>query len=308
MRRGRSPRAARGRYGEGMIHAASGSDPGAVGVLGATSLVARPLLPMLLATGRHVVACSRSAASRAVGADAAAGVEWRVPGAAGAAPRPIADWIALCPIWIVPDLVDWLDGLGAKRLVALSSQGLVTKRSSPSRAERESAALIAAAESALEAWAAERGTTLCILRPTMIYDGVHDGNVAAVAAFLRRRGWFPVCGRARGLRQPVHAADVAAACRAALEHPAPARHYAISGGETLPYRSMIERIASARGLTARIVPVPRVAWAVFEPVARMAGLARNLPPGAAVRMNQDLSCDHAAAARDLGFQPRAFMP
>lgn len=276
-------------------------------MLGATSLVGRHLLPLLVETGRRVVACSRSAGSRA-GADAAGEVLWRIPGPDGGPSPPVADWIALCPIWIVPGLVGWLESLGARRLVALSSQSLLTKRRSSSRAEREIAARLATAESALEAWAAARGAMLCIMRPTMIYDGVHDGNVAAVAAFLRRHGWFPVCGQGRGLRQPVHAEDVAAACHAALEHPAPARHYDLSGGETLTYRAMVERIGRSHGLTARVVSVPRAAWALAEPVARLVGLARGLPPGAAARMNQDLSCAHDAAAHDLGFRPRPFTP
>lgn len=291
-----------------MNREAAGSEARVVGVLGATSLVGRSLLPRLVAAGRTVVAFSRSAASPPAGPDPSAGVLWRRPGPDASPSEPIADWIALCPLWIVPGLVGWLDALGARRLVALSSQSLLTKRSSSSRTERETASRLATAEAALEAWAAARDATACILRPTMIYDGVNDGNVAAVAAFLRRRGWFPVCGRGNGLRQPVHADDVAAACHAALEHPAPARRYALSGGESLTFRSMVERIARAHGLAARIVTVPRVAWAIGEPPARMLGLVRGLPPGAAARMNLDLSCDHAEAARDLGFRPRPFVP
>jgi len=242
---------------------------------------------------------------------------WRMIGTAGPPDESpgerITDWIALCPIWAVPEHAAWLESLGIERLVAVSSQSAVTKRASRHAAEREVAARLAAAEAALAAWAAAQGITLCILRATMIYDGIADGNVAAIAAFLQRaplglEGLFPVCGPARGLRQPVHADDVAAACVAALDHPAPAPAYAISGGEVLPYRTMVERIGQARGLPVRTVAIPRAVWRVAEAVARGLGWARGLPPGAAARMNEDLSCDHSAAARDLQFRPRSFRP
>jgi nucleoside-diphosphate-sugar epimerase len=300
-----------------------------VGVLGATSLVGRPLLRRLAAAGRRVVACSRRAAVHAAPDPTLHGspdvVTWRVTGTAGSPDgRPstlpdeqpdehIADWVALCPMWALPEHSAWLESLGVERIVAVSSQSLVTKRSSPHAVEREVAARLATAEAAVVAWAAARGITLCILRTTMIYDGIADGNVAAIAAFLERpplgiRGFFPVCGPAGGLRQPVHADDVAAACGAALDHPAPAPIYAISGGEALPYRTMVERIGQARGCPVRTVAIPRAVWRVAEAVARRLGRARSLPPGAASRMNVDLSCDHGAAARDLQFRPRSFQP
>ena len=299
-------------------------DPGGsgVGVLGATSLVGRHLLTQLAAGGRSVIACSRSAPRAATH-----GVSWRVPvsaaattgsaaattGSAAAAGERIPDWIALCPIWAIPEHVTWLESLGIERLVAVSSQSVITKRSSPHAAEREIAARLAAAEAAVAEWATGRHVGLCILRPTMIYDGVHDGNVAAIASFLARpplglRGFFPVCGPARGLRQPVHADDVAAACLAALDHPAPAAMYAISGGEILGYREMVERIGQARGRPVRIVEIPPAIWRIAECIARRLGRGHGLPAGAAARMNDDLSCDHVAASRDLGFRPRSFLP
>lgn len=281
-------------------------------MLGGTSLVGRHLLPLLTADGRRVVACSRAAGS-ASAPPAADGVSWRRPGGVASRGERIPDWISLCPIWAVPEHRAWLEAVGVRRLVAVSSHSVVTKRASRFTVERDLAARIAAAEATVISWAADRGFTLAILRPTMIYDGVADGNVTAIAEVLDRplfgrTGWFPVCGPADGLRQPVHAADVALACRAAVDHPAPALHYAISGGETLPYRRMIERIAAARRQTPRIVTIPRAAWHVAETVARALGLARRLPPGAATRMNEDLSCGHEAAARDLGFRPRPFQP
>jgi nucleoside-diphosphate-sugar epimerase len=118
-------------------------------------------------------------------------------------------WISLCPLWVTVELLDWLDSAGVEQLAAVSSTSLVTKHRSGDPAERQLAARLARAEEALFNWAERRGVIATVLRPTMIYDGRSDNNVSAIAAWVRRCGWFPLCGSAEGLRQPVHADDVA---------------------------------------------------------------------------------------------------
>jgi len=275
----------------------------AVGVLGATSLVGDALLPLLVAAGRRVIACSRS--PRPAPADGA--VRWTTPGGLPAGDGPVPHWVALCPLWALGEHLGWLADRGVRRLVALSSMSLFTKRHAPAASERRVARRLEEAEAATRDWARAADVTLCLLRPTMIYDGRADGNISAIAEFVRRRGWFPLCGRAAGLRQPVHAADVARACVAALEHPAPREAYALSGGEALPFCDLVRRVCRERGLPERLVSVPPWAWRAALPLARGLGLARSVPVGAGPRMNEDLSCDHAAATADLGFHPRGFL-
>jgi len=273
-----------------------------IGVVGATGLVGRWLLRRLAASGRPVLACSRTG----VGSEA---VDWCRPGGplpAGAPPP--REWIAACPLWATADLAGWLAAEAGGRLVALSSTSLMAKRHSRDAGERRVADRLARAEERLADWAATRGVTLSILRPTMIYDGTHDGNVAAIAACARRCGVVPLCGPARGLRQPVHADDVAAACLAALAHPRPAATYTLSGGEALPFRALVERTCRARGLGPWIVHLPRPLWRGLATLARGVGLAGDLSPAAGDRMNEDLVYDHAAARDELGFRPRPFEP
>lgn len=271
-----------------------------IGVVGATGLVGRWLLRRLAASGRPVLACSRTG----VGSEA---VDWCRPGGplpAGAPPP--REWIAACPLWATADLAGWLAAEAGGRLVALSSTSLMAKRHSRDAGERRVADRLARAEERLADWAATRGVTLSILRPTMIYDGTHDGNVAAIAACARRCGVVPLCGPARGLRQPVHADDVAAACQAALAVDSSQPAYALSGGERLPYGEMVRRIFAWLGRPPRLLSIP------LAPFQAVGLLARRLPGLAALhemglRMNRDLIFDHAPASRDLGFQPRPFV-
>ncbi len=279
--------------------------PRTVGVLGGTSLVGRPLLPLLAAAGWRPLACTR-AAIPPVG-PAEGGWIWCHPGD----PRPggeatVSMWLSLCPLWTLPDHLPWLESLSIRRLVALSSTSLITKRASPDPAERRLAAGLATAEETLRAWSRARGVELCLLRPTLIYDGVRDRNVAAIAAFIRRHGWFPVAGPARGQRQPVHADCVAAACVAAVGRDGLAPAYTLSGGAPLAFCDLVTAIFTACGLPPRIIHVPRPLWALLLPLVRALGIAAGASTGMAARMNEDLGFDHAAAARDLGFRPRPF--
>ena len=276
-----------------------------VGVLGATSLVGEPLLPLLTAAGWRTIACTRATCLPCGPADG--GVSWCHPGDA----RPggetvVATWIALCPLWALPNQLAWLESLSIRRLVALSSTSLITKRESPDPEERRVARVLAATEQTLRAWSVARDVEVCLLQPTMIYDGVRDGNVAAIAAFVRRHGWFPVAGPARGRRQPVHAACVAAACVAAIGRDSLAPAYTLSGGAALPFRELVAAVFAACGLPPRIIHVPRPVWTILLPLARAFGIAEGVSRGMAARMNDDLAFDHADAAHDLGFRPRPF--
>lgn len=277
-----------------------------VGVLGSTSLVGGPLLAQLDAAGWRAIPCSRTLSTSPAGSRSQAVAACHPGDARPGGQSTVATWITLCPLWGVPEWCGWFEQLGIRQLVAISSTSVLTRRHSPDAEERRVAEKLAAAEEAVGAWCGSRGVTLTILRPTLVYDGVTDGTIAAIARFVRRRGWFPVAGPARGLRQPVHAADVAAACVGALTADQAAGCYVLSGGCALPFRELVAEVFTACSLPTRIVTVPRPLWNVALPVARVLGVARGVSAGVAARMNDDLSCDHGPAGRDLGFRPRPF--
>jgi nucleoside-diphosphate-sugar epimerase len=269
-----------------------GLDPGVqVAVLGAGSFVARRLVPLLEATGFRPLTMSA-----------------REPSQATSTAEPLGGAIALCPVWGLVDRIGGLAERRVRRLVAISSTSRFTKANSSVAAERAVADRLAGAEDAVLREGERCGVRVTILRPTLLYDGLHDRNVATIAAFLRRWGWFPLLGAGAGLRQPLHADDLAAACVAALVAEAPAVAYDLSGGETLTYRAMVGRIFEAVGRAPRFVHVPRwVVGATVPWIARLPGF-RGISVAMFERMNESLVFDHAAAARDLGFAPRRFLP
>lgn len=297
-----------------------------IGVLGATSSVGACLLPMLTEAGWRVAAFSR----KAVGLRDDK-VEWRRLASSASSPlmKPVVTrsvhqtattkfpfavegnvlfWVCIVPIWVLPDYFTLLDTQGVKRVVVVSSTSRFTKDDSTDLEEQAIALRIADAEARVREWAESRDVEWVILRPTLIYGLGRDKNIAEIARFIRRFNFFPLFGEANGLRQPIHVADVADACLTALQAPCAAnRAYNISGGETLTYRNMVARVFSALCRRPRLLTAPLWTFRLAVTMLRRLRRYRQWSTAMAERMNRDLVFDHAEAARDLGFKPRAFV-
>ncbi len=214
---------------------------------------------------------------------------------------------ALSPIWVLPAALPALKAKGMRRLVAFSSTSVFTKAGSDDEGERMTAQNLADGEAAVAAFCEAHEVAWTILRPTMIYAEGQDRNVTRLARLIRRFGVLPLSGQGEGLRQPVHADDLAAgALRAAASPAARNRAYDLPGGETLSYRRMAERIFQALGRPIRIVTAPDWLWRLGF------ALARPLLPGATAQMGRRMSSDlvfkATPAERDLDWNPRPFQP
>ncbi|HHO48448.1 MAG TPA: NAD-dependent epimerase/dehydratase family protein [Desulfobacteraceae bacterium] len=269
------------------------------GVIGASSFAGERLLPLLEHEGHAAVPFSRKGGG---GTFSLAAGPTEVAGS-------IPNWIYVAPIWTVSHHFPLLEHFGCRRLVALSSTSRFTKRESSSAADRALASRLREGEEEVAEWARRERRTVVILQPTMIYGLGKDKNVAVIARFIKRFGFFPLFGGGSGLRQPVHVDDVASACLAALNIPeGEVRTYVLSGGEVLSYRTMVERIFTALGRKPRIIHCPLPLFALAVSLARLFPSGRELTTEMAVRMNRDQQFDHSAAAADLEFQPRPFHP
>ena len=191
-----------------------------------------------------------------------------------------------------------------RRIVALSSMSAETKRDSAEAAERELAARLGAAEQSLLRVGTERGISVTLFRPTLIYGAGTDASLAPIARAARRFRVLPVPVGAKGLRQPVHARDLAGACRAVLDNAATyGRTYPLGGGERLSFAAMIGRLRACVAGPVLRLPVPIFAL-------RLARAAMRGAPGdaAIARLREPLIADNSAAARDFGYAPGPFDP
>lgn len=276
-------------------------------VIGAASQIGYHLLPRLAESGRDVAAISRFPAPGDTRGASWHRLDLAADSALDASGLRPASVISLAPLRILPHSVSALAALGTVRIIAFGSTSRFTKAGSADLAERELAADFVRSEEALAAECARHGIRWTVFRPTLVYSPGLDRNVSEIARFIRRTGFFPILGEGLGKRQPVHAADLAAACVAALgESSAYGRAYDLSGGETLTYRAMVERIFRGLGRVPRIVRVPPDLFKAAVGAARAVPRFRKLSPELVTRMNVDMCFDHSEATRDLGFRPRGF--
>lgn len=264
-------------------------------VFGASGAIGRFLVTRLLDAGERVFAVSRRAQ-----ADAQTNLQW-IEG-------------SLESGFVLPDGIDaifscgpldafahWYERTptGAARVVAIGSMSADSKRDSIDAAERGVASRLADAEGRVLRAAASRNAAATLLRPTLVYGAGRDRSLAPIARFARRWRVFPRIVGACGLRQPVHAEDLAHACIAASSSARTAgRIYEVGGGERLSFSAMIERTCRSLDVRCLALPVPLAALRVLAP-SRAAAIAR---------LTRDLVADNADAARDFGWSPRAFAP
>jgi len=278
-------------------------DLGKVGVLGATSMVGQPLLAMLVAAGYEVHAFSR----RQILPEQH-GVRWHRVNAHGELPEvEIENWICLAKITFAAQQLDYFKKCGVQRIVALSSTSRFTKLDSSSAADQDLANQLRESENLLSTWAENQHVSWVILRLTMVYGFGRDQNISSLVRFIRRFKFFPSLGEMKGLRQPVHAADVAQACLAALQNDkAQCQSFNLSGGDVISYKEMVAQLFLAMGKTPRFIPIPLMLCSMAFSVLRLLSGNKYLTMAIVERMNQDLVFDHSAAVEKLNFAPRRF--
>ncbi len=266
-------------------------------VFGASGQIGHFLLPRLVAAGSAVEAISRHPPS------AQPGVTWQRGALPDAVPALTAT-NALISLGPLDGFVAWLERtplVGTARVVATSSMSAASKADSPDAGERALAARLRDAEQRLAARCEALGAQWTVLRPTLIYGAGMDRSLTPLARRALRWRIFPLPAGS-GLRQPVHAEDVARAVQAALNHPQSAGQViALGGGERLAAAAMFARVRAALPIATLPLPIPRAALRIA---------ARLLPRlrGPLARLDQDLIADNTAAARLLGLAPRPFVP
>lgn len=213
---------------------------------------------------------------------------------------------SLIPIPALPALL--ARTAGGSRLIAVSTSSAAFKAGSSDAGDRRLAEDVCRAERAVQSLCADRGIACTIFRPTLVYDPGRDGNVSAIAAFVQRFGVFPIILPGTGLRQPIHADDVARAMIAASEAPATGgTRYDLPGGETLPYKDMVRRIFRALGRRPLLLPLPLgLARPAFHSWKALSG--QDYSVASLERMNMNLALDPAPARQALGFTGRPFRP
>lgn len=269
-------------------------------VTGASSQIGYFALPRLVAAGFRVLALSRK--SKPEGYPHLEQVEWQTH------VEEDCDYLLSAgPMELAQKLL--AAGKRYRSAVVFSSSSVISKQESADPTERKQIQNMLGLESEIESMAASRAIKLLILRPTMIYGCGLDTNISRLARWIRRFGVIPVNGKANGLRQPVHADDLASVAVAALlsEQPLPPR-LVLAGGSILSYADMVTRIFVALDKPARLLHLPQ--WQLILLVR----FIRVFKPGWGInsemvrRQGIDLAFDDQQARELLAYNPRPFAP
>ena len=273
-------------------------------VIGATGIVGSYIVDRLVRAGERPIALSRS--ERKSTDD----VEW-FEGDLAAPERltlpPLKTLYCTAHVGLLATALPFLSGASLTRVVAFTSTSIVTKMDSEILAERESVWLWAEAEQQLIAACERLGVGWTVLRPTIIYDEGRDANITRLSRLIERLGFMPLAGSGSGLRQPVHAEDLAiGALAAAASSTAVNKIYAIPGRDTITYREMVGRIFDGLHRPRRVVAVPPALWRAAFALAGPFISNANVAMGS--RMAKDMIFDPTPAMQDFGWNPREFRP
>lgn len=209
-------------------------------------------------------------------------------------------------LWLLPSQLDAFAAMGVKRVIAFSTTSIMGKASSKNPYEQHAIRSLVLAEKELGTACARLGIALTILRPTMIYGCGLDRNVSSIVRFIRAFGFFPVAYPGGGLREPVHADDLARAVMACLINPAThGKVYNLGGGERLSYRTMVERIFTTLGKSNRTLNLPGLP-VMLDLFSFLTG-RKDTSGEIARRMNSDLVFDSSPATQDFNYTPRGFL-
>lgn len=185
--------------------------------------------------------------------------------------------ISFAPLWhLAPFLAGLLQGTGArgaaasdrpKAVVACSSSSVLTKRFAANADDQALVRRLRQAETTLEEACQALAIPCRIIRPTLIYGeagGYRDRNLSVLLTLMGRLPVLPLPSRT-GLRQPIHARQLAAVSLLLADQPERwAGPLVLGGDDTLTYTAMLERLQADARLQnprdragrCRLLPVP----------------------------------------------------
>jgi hypothetical protein len=230
--------------------------------------------------------------------------------------------VSFAPIWLLAPFFEqislrqdnWL--LGLRGVIVCSSSSVITKRFSANRFDRQLVARLTAAEDQILAICLRLSIPCRILRPTIIYGKVGafgDRNLSRLLQQMRRLPVLPLPAET-GLRQPIHATQLAAVALHLVEQLAETgldsslpNRLALGGDTTLTYTDMISALQKVQPLNdparrCRLLPIPnRLFFLLAAPLLLRSPKAFE----AVLRMGVDLS-DFTPAHQLLGAEPQPF--
>ena len=149
---------------------------------------------------------------------------------------------------------------------------------------------------------------LIILRPTMIFGSIYDGNMAIFIKIVDHLRLVPLIGNGKNLLQPVNGEDLGNAYyELILRKDISYGDYILSGESPISMKEVMESISRLLGKKRYFVGVPMSLSALFARLVRFVTFNRVDLIEEVQRMGEDRSFPHAKAQNDFGYRPMPFL-
>lgn len=193
---------------------------------------------------------------------------------------------------------------GIRRFVFISSikvNGEATEPGRPFRAEDPPAPLDPygiskmEAEQGLKALASDTGMEVVILRPPLVYGPGVKANFQAMMRWLQRGAPLPL-GAIHNRRSLVALDNLIDLIITCINHPAAANQtFLVSDGEDLSTTELLQRMGTALGKPARLLPVPATLLSLGATLLGRRAMAQ--------RLLESLQIDSSSTQQLLGWKP-----
>lgn len=271
-------------------------------VTGASSQIGYFLIPRLLHNQHQVIAISRQSKPIWIAEDN--NLTWcSLERLDEQAMGTIDGIVSAGPLSITIELLRQCPKLS--RLVVISTSSIRFKQDSSDNDEASLVQAIATEEQQLSRLADESNIGCAVLRPTLVYGAGLDKNVCQLAQLAEKFGRIPLVSKANGLRQPVHADDLAKAGLTLIEKPLTGRWY-VGGETTLRYRQMAEAVCLALG-HGNLLGLPLPILRIILGMVKITGQYPSINSNMFARQRLDMCVDNQPAINDWGWQPQPFV-
>lgn len=189
---------------------------------------------------------------------------------------------------------------GVKRIILVHTTGIYSKYKAAGEEYRKIDAFV-------KKCCKENEIALTILRPTMIYGTINDGNVSIFIRMVDRLPVMPTVNGAHYELQPVYCRDLGIAYyKVLMTEKTYNRDYNLSGGAPIELRHMFEVIAENLGIKRKYISCPYPiaymgAWILYVLSMRKMDCREKVQ-----RLVEPRVYDHEDASRDFAYNPVNF--
>ncbi len=190
---------------------------------------------------------------------------------------------------------------GVQRMILVHTSGIYSKYKAAGETYRQ-------IEADLARMAEGHDVSISILRPTMIYGTLSDGNLSVFLRMTDKLRLLPVINGARYALQPVWCKDLGVAYYQILLHPeqTDGKDYILSGGAPIELREIFCELGRQLGVRNHFVSCPYPiaitgAWGLY-----LLSFGRKDFREKVQRMVEPRAYPHDAATRDFGYDPAVF--